>query len=342
MGALLAIESSCDETSVALLDADSGAVLSCVVRNQLATHARYGGVIPEVAARDHLTTLPILVDLAWQRSGRSRGDLAAIGVTQGPGLLGALLVGVQYARSYGAFAQVPVYGINHLEGHILASEIEAQLQWPYITVLASGGHTMILLVRGYGEYEVLAQTVDDAVGEAYDKVVRLIGLPYPGGPHVMQAARRGDPTRFDLPRPLLRSDDGRISMSGLKTAVIDAMRSLGEVQALQQADHMAAAFEAAVGDVLVSKSRWVYHQARRQGAAARALVFTGGVAANAYLRGRLQVLAHELGITFVVPAFEYCTDNAAMIGRAALRRWRQADPADADLEPRSRWPLGLQ
>ena len=339
MATLLAIESSCDETSVAMLDAETGTVLSCVVRNQLATHARYGGVIPEVAARDHLTTLPVLVDLAWQRSGRERSDLVAIGVTQGPGLLGALLVGVQYARSYGSVAQVPVYGINHLEGHILAAEIESNIAWPHLTVLASGGHTMILLVRGYGQYECLAQTVDDAIGEAYDKVARLIGLHYPGGPHVMHAARRGDANRHPLPRPLLRSGDGRISMSGLKTAIIDAMRPLGEDGVAAEADHFAAAFETAVGDVLVAKSQWVYEQAKHKGASPRALVFTGGVAANAYLRERLQTLAHQLGIAFVVPAFEYCTDNAAMIGRAALRRWQQASAPDVDLEPRSRWPL---
>lgn len=339
MRALLAIESSCDETSVAILDAESGSVCACVVRNQLATHARYGGVIPEVAARDHLTSLPVLVDLAWQSSGLKRSDLAVIGVTQGPGLLGALLVGVQFARSYGALAGVPVYGINHLEGHILAAEIESQLQFPYVTVLASGGHTMVLLVHSYGNYECLAQTVDDAVGEAYDKVARLIGLPYPGGPHVMQAARRGDPAHFKLPRPLLHSNDGRISMSGLKTAVIDVLRPLGEAGVAEQGDNLAAAFEAAVGDVLVAKTRWVCQQATARALQPRALVFTGGVAANAYLRQRLDELARQLHIPFVVPSFEYCTDNAAMIGRATLRCWQHGTAADVDLEPRSRWPL---
>lgn len=336
---LLAIESSCDETSVALLDSP-GNVIGCWTRSQIERHKKWGGVVPEVAARDHLAALDTLVRLALTESGIKLTEISAIGVTRGPGLIGALLVGVQYARTLAALQQIPVYGVNHLSGHIQAAEIEQEVAWPALALLVSGGHTLMVSANREGEYKKYAGTVDDAVGEAYDKVAKLLGLPYPGGPVVMKAAATGNASRFAFPRPLLHSGDGRISMSGLKTAVVRAARECG-ADALQSAiPDLCAGFQAAVSDVLAGKATFALQQMAEDGNPARSLLFTGGVAANQVLRARLQQVAVEHGLQWCVPSFEYCTDNAAMIGASACIRWQNGEPGDMDLEPLNRWSLG--
>jgi N6-L-threonylcarbamoyladenine synthase len=332
---LLAIESSCDETSVALMDSD-GIVLGCLTRNQLEMHAIHGGVIPEVAARDHLKVLSPLVRQLLVETKTNARDIAGIAATQGPGLVGALLVGLQYAQGFAAYRDIPVYGVNHLEGHVLAALLEGDLALPALAAVVSGGHTQLVLVSEIGEYEIVASTVDDAVGEAFDKVARLLELPYPGGPEIMKLAEEGKPG-IALPRPLLHSGDGRISMSGLKTAVVEKIKELGIDELDRYKADLARSFQEAVADVLVQKIEDAFVQNSFQ-----SLIFTGGVAANRYLRGVFSEWAASRSLQFVAPRFEFCTDNAAMIARAAFPRWKAEEPGTQDLEPRSRWPLGQE
>lgn len=333
---LLAIESSCDETSVALLSR-TGQIRACIVRSQIALHIPYGGVVPELAARDHLRVLPLAVEQALDEAEAGLEQVGAIAVTQGPGLVGALLVGVQYARTLGRLLGVPVYGINHLFGHILAARLEDDLPLPALVLLVSGGHTQLVGVDEALHCTVLGGTVDDAVGEAFDKVAKLLDLPYPGGPEVSRRAANGHASRFDLPRPLWRSGDGRISMSGLKTAVVRVARELGRDRLEAATDDLCASFEQAVVDVLVRKTLWALSQ--MSDSPPKAVLLTGGVAANPALRQALAELAAREGLIFCVPDPRYCTDNAAMIGAAGLVRWLAEDPGDRDLEPRSRWSL---
>ena len=278
---ILGIESSCDETAVALYDADlqtgKGAILAERIASQIETHARFGGVVPEVASREHLRVLPKLVDDVMSAAHVDWHGVDAIAVTSGPGLMGGLLVGISYARAAGLVNHIPVLPIHHMEGHLLASGLSGELPaFPFITLLVSGGHSMLVRVDAVGEYHVIGQTLDDAAGECFDKSARVLGLPYPGGPEISRWAVGGNAKRFKLPRPMLQHDHLNFSFSGLKTAVMYAIRDVGEVDDTIRRD-MSACIEAAVGDVLVKKSL----RACRQEGVPR-LLMAGGVGANRY------------------------------------------------------------
>ncbi len=333
---ILGIESSCDETAVAILRADHGCrgqLLADLVASQVSVHARFGGVVPEIASREHLRVLPSLVEQALQQADVQWRDVDRIAVTNGPGLMGALLVGVSYARAAGFIHGIPVMPIHHMEGHLLAPGLsEAGLpEFPFICLLVSGGHTMLVRVDGVGKYRIIGRTVDDAAGECFDKCARLLQCGYPGGPEIARLAQAGDAQRFSLPRPMLNRDNLDFSFSGLKTAVMYALRKHPQPDDALKQD-MAAAIEASIGDVLVKKSirACVREQVPR-------LVIAGGVAANRYLRQRLQDEARRQNITLALPGLRYCTDNAAMIAYAAQRRLQAGyqDVQDWDASPRS-------
>ena len=328
---ILGIETSCDETAVAVFEAgEPGRIVAERIASQIPTHARFGGIVPEVASREHLAVLPDLTNAVLADAGLSWTGLSGIAVTAGPGLMGALLVGTAFARAMGAAAGLPVIPVHHMEGHLLAPGITGQLPpFPFISLLVSGGHTLLVRVDGIGRYAVVGQTIDDAAGECFDKSARLLGLPYPGGPEIARLATGGDARRFSLPRPMLRHDNLDFSFSGLKTAVMLAAQSCeGEADVRWKQD-LAAAVEAAIVDVLVTKS---VRACEQQGV--DHLVVAGGVAANARLRAQLAAEAGRIAVHLPDP--RYCTDNGAMIAYAGYRR---ADAVPESWDARARWPL---
>ncbi len=331
---ILGIETSCDETAAAIFEGgDTGRILAERIASQIPTHARFGGIVPEVASREHLAALPGLVAAVMGEAGLGWRDLSGIAVTAGPGLMGALLVGTAFARAAGAAAGLPVIPVHHMEGHLLAPGITGQLPpFPFISLLVSGGHTLLVRVDGIGRYTVVGQTIDDAAGECFDKSARLLGLPYPGGPEIARLAEGGDASRFALPRPMLKHDNLDFSFSGLKTAVMLAAQSAeGEADGQWRHD-LAAAVEAAIVDVLVTKS---VRACRREGV--HHLVVAGGVAANVRLRAQLAAEAEADALAVYLPDPRYCTDNGAMIAYAGYRR---AHAIPESWDARARWPLG--
>ncbi|MFO7542403.1 MAG: tRNA (adenosine(37)-N6)-threonylcarbamoyltransferase complex transferase subunit TsaD [Thiobacillus sp.] len=326
---VLGVESSCDETGVALYDSALG-LLSHALYSQIAMHNDYGGVVPELASRDHIRRVLPLTRQVLDESGRTLADVDGIAYTQGPGLAGALLVGAGMARALAFALDIPAVGVHHLEGHMLSPLIsDTPPEFPFVALLVSGGHTQLMLVSGVGRYTLLGETLDDAAGEAFDKTAQLLGLGYPGGPALSKLAATGDATRFSLPRPMLNSGDFDFSFSGLKTAVLTLVRKAG----LAQSADIAAAFQAAAVEVLVKKSlaACVHSRATR-------LVVAGGVGANTHLRERLTREAAAIGITVFYPRMEFCTDNGAMIAYAGAQRLA-AQSGDLTFAVKPRWDL---
>ncbi len=337
---VLGIETSCDETAAAVVRGRPGSapqLLSNVVLSQLDEHAPFGGVVPEIAARAHVEDLDVIVARAMREAGLCFADLDGVAATAGPGLIGGVIVGVTTAKAIAFGAGKPFIAVNHLEGHALSVRLTEPTDFPYLLLLVSGGHCQLLAAQGVGHYKRYGTTIDDAVGEAFDKTAKLLGLGHPGGPAVEKIARQGDPKGFALPRPMLGRDDCHFSFSGLKTAVARAAREPLSDQA--KAD-LAASFQAAVADVLADRVRKACAQfeADHPGAK-RVLVVAGGVAANAYLRSALSAAAAHLGFRLVVPPVNLCTDNGAMIAWAGLERLALGAIDGMDFRPRPRWPL---
>ena len=328
---ILAIETSCDETAAAIVMGGHD-VLSSVVSTQIDLHAQYGGVVPEIAGRAHLDLLNPVIAQAIRESGIDERRINAVAATHGPGLIGALLIGVSAAKALALTWEVPYIGVNHLEAHLYAGLLEdPTLEMPLVVLLVSGGHTMLIEMRGHGQYKLLGRTIDDAAGEAFDKVARFLGLGYPGGPAIDAIARTGDPQAVSFPRAMMH-DGLDFSFSGLKTSVINYVRNN---PAANTAD-VAACFQEAVVDVLVSKSRKAADLIGAKG-----LVLGGGVAANFLLRTRFMEMCESDGRRGLVPSRAMCTDNAAMIGSAAWYRWRSDGPTtlDSGAFPNLRLPL---
>ncbi|WP_177176828.1 tRNA (adenosine(37)-N6)-threonylcarbamoyltransferase complex transferase subunit TsaD [Faunimonas pinastri] len=338
---LLGIETSCDETSASVVrrEADGrGTILSNVVFSQIEDHAIYGGVVPEIAARAHVEALDGLVRAALGESGRNWVDLDGIAVTAGPGLIGGLLVGVMTAKAIAAARGLPLLPVNHLEGHALTATLTDGTAFPYLLLLVSGGHTQLVAVEGVGRYRRLGTTIDDALGEAFDKTAKMLGLPYPGGPNVEKTALAGDPTRFPLPRPLKGQPGCNFSLSGLKTAVRLAAEDAAPLTERDVSD-LCASFQAAVAEVVEDRSRRALALMREEIGAPTALVVAGGVAANKAIRARLETLCNGMGLAFVAPPMALCTDNAAMIAWAGALRLAEGLSPDPELPARPRWPL---
>jgi N6-L-threonylcarbamoyladenine synthase len=341
----LALESSCDDTAAAIVRRTATGqteILSSIVRGQSKLHEAFGGVVPEIAARAHAEVLDLCVEEALQEAGVTLDEIDAIAVTAGPGLIGGVVSGVMCAKGLAAALNKPLYGVNHLAGHALTPRLTDDVAYPYLMLLVSGGHCQFLLVEGPDRFQRLGGTIDDAPGEAFDKVARLLGLPQPGGPSVERAAATGDPSRFALPRPLLDRESCDLSFSGLKTAVLRArdavVAEIGGLQVTDQAD-LSAGFQAAVVDVLSEKTRRAMQLFMATGPATPTLCVAGGVAANLAIRTALETVAGEFDAQFVAPPLALCTDNAAMIAFAALERMRVQPPDDMSLMARPRWPL---
>ncbi len=330
MGIVLGIESSCDETAVALVSTDRTIVAERIA-SQIKEHAPYGGVVPEIAARAHAEKLAPMLDDLLRSSGVKLRDLDAIAATAGPGLIGGVMVGLISAKALAMASDVPLIAINHLEGHALSPRLaDAELAFPYLLLLVSGGHCQILLVEGVGQYRRLATTIDDALGEAYDKTAKILGLGYPGGPAVERLAGDGDAGAVPLPRPLVGSGEPHFSFAGLKSAVLRAKDS-----GLHRDADIAASFQQAAVDCLLDRLRVALSSI----AAPPALVVAGGVAANLTIRTALEGLAAEHSMRFVAPPLALCTDNAAMIAWAGVERLTMGQSDSLDFVARPRWPL---
>lgn len=329
---VLGIETSCDETGVAVYCTERG-LLSHQLYSQAKTHAEYGGVVPELASRDHVRKLPHLTRLAVQEAGIELSDLDGVAYTQGPGLVGALLVGISSAKALAAGLGIPALGVHHLEGHILAPMLAPEPpEFPFVALLVSGGHSQFIGVLGVGQYRLLGGTIDDATGEAFDKVAKLLDLPYPGGPHLAKMAEQGDPKRFAFTRPMVDRPGIDLSFSGLKTQALVQAKALavdGKVEG-QDAFDLAASFEYTVAETLFIKCA----RALKETGLNR-IVLAGGVAANQTLRKRLADLDAEL----YYPPLAYCTDNGAMIAYAGAVRLAAGQSDTTQIQARPRWPL---
>ncbi|PJF44523.1 MAG: tRNA (adenosine(37)-N6)-threonylcarbamoyltransferase complex transferase subunit TsaD [Phototrophicales bacterium] len=344
---ILGIETSCDETAVAIVDKE-GHLKSSVVASQTDLHAQYGGVFPEVAARVHIEVIGAVYQEALQKAKLTLDDINVIAVTRGPGLVGSLLVGVNFGKGLAIATGKPIIGINHLEGHIYSLWIDQPhpIDFPVVNLIVSGGHTELVLMTAHGQYQHLGGTIDDAAGEAFDKVGRLLELPYPGGPSIQKAAMNGNPTAYDFPRAMMQEPNYDFSFSGLKTAVLRAVRPSVKGRKIQRGEQslkqgelrddisiadIAASFQAAVVDVLVQKTI----QAARD-FKAKAILISGGVSANQRLRQQMETQAD---IPVYYPPLKYCTDNAAMIATAAYYRYQEGQDDGLDFDVLPTWPL---
>ena len=340
---ILGIETSCDETAAAIVRRDAagrGAILSNIVLSQVKDHAPYGGVVPEIAARAHVSHLDRLIEAACAEAKVGLRDVDGIAATAGPGLIGGLIVGLTTAKALALATGKPLLAINHLEAHALTPRLLGPLDFPYLLLLVSGGHTQFQIVEGVGRYRRIGTTIDDALGEAFDKVAKLLGLPYPGGPEVERLAREGDPRRFAFPRPLKGRDDCNFSFSGLKTAVREVVVSLPEMTEQDRRD-ICASFEAAIAETMRDRLRVALRRFRHEhlNTATPTLVVAGGVAANRTLRVCFESVATAHGFRLVVPPPHLCTDNAAMVAWTGAERLASGLTDDLTSAARARWPL---
>jgi N6-L-threonylcarbamoyladenine synthase len=337
---VLGLETSCDETAAAVVIYEGGRVTikSSIIASQIEAHAPYGGVVPEIAARAHVEMMDQTVLQALEYANLGFKDLTGVAATAGPGLIGGVMVGLLTGKAIALAHALPLVGVNHLEGHALSPRLEDDVPFPYLLLLVSGGHCQLLAVKGVGDYQRLGSTIDDAVGEAFDKTAKILGLGYPGGPAVERAARIGDPRRFDLPRPLKGRPGFDFSFAGLKTAVARAASDLAPLSA-QDVSDLCASFQAAIGDVLVDRTRQAMAAFHLPVGETGRFVVAGGVAANETLRARLRALCDEQGWSFFAPALVYCGDNAAMIALAGAERLALGLSDGLDVQARPRWPL---
>ena len=326
----LGIETSCDETAIAIYDSKDG-IIGESIHSQMEMHAQYGGVVPELASRDHCLKI---VDVLEEALGNlSIGSIDQIAYTSGPGLLGALLIGESFAQGLSTALNIPLIPINHLEGHLMSPMMEfPQIKMPFICLLVSGGHSMIVDVKGKGKYEIIGQSQDDAVGEAFDKVAKLLDLPYPGGPHIEKLALKGKSGAFEFPRPMVNSDNLNMSFSGLKTAVLYTVKKISNITEEIKAD-IAASFQQAIVDVLIMKIKKSIDTTER-----KEVIIAGGVAANKFLRSEFKKIEESHNIKVYYPDLKYCGDNAAMIAFVGSMMKPSIDSGNSS-KARARWPL---
>jgi N6-L-threonylcarbamoyladenine synthase len=336
---VLGIETTCDETAAGVVEAGAGnRVLSNEVLSQIAAHAAYGGVVPEIAARAHVDALDRIVARALEKAGVTLREIDGVAAAAGPGLVGGVMVGLTAGKALALAAGKPFIAVNHLEAHALTARLTDDVTFPYLLLLVSGGHTQLIVARGVADYVRLGTTIDDAVGEAFDKVAKMLSLPYPGGPAVEREALKGDPEAFDFPRPMSGRPEPNFSLSGLKTAVRLQAERLVPLSD-QAVSDLCASFQAAVVDVLVERTRAGIRAFRAAHGKPTCLVVAGGVAANDAIRRGLTRLATESGLKLVAPPLALCGDNGAMIAWAGLERLRLGLTDGLDAPPRPRWPL---
>lgn len=331
---VLGIETSCDETAAAVVSSDRE-ILSNSIHTQIEAHQPYGGVVPEIAARNHLAYLNQVIEKSLTDAKLTLAQLDGIAVTAGPGLIGGVMVGVMAAKAMAAALNKPIVAVNHLEGHALTARLTNDVPYPFLLMLMSGGHCQILHVNDLGVYHLLGQTIDDAAGEAFDKLAKCLDLDYPGGPQVEKLALKGDEKRYPLPRPLKGRQGCDFSFAGLKTAARNLILAGSVITEQDQAD-LCAAFQAAVRDCLVDR---LHHALSQTPEEIRHVVLSGGVAANQHLRSALTQVCQEYGKIFVAPPLNLCTDNAVMIAWAGIERLQRGLACDLSFQPRPRWPL---
>lgn len=341
---VLGIESSCDETAAALVN-DKKEILGECVLTQL-EHKLYGGVVPEIAARSHLEHIDEILEETFKKANLRPADIDAVAASSGPGLIGGVVIGVMAAKALALALNKPFIAVNHLEGHALAARLTNDVEYPYLLLLVSGGHCQILIVKGVGNFERLGTTIDDAAGEAFDKVAKMLNLGYPGGPMIEKMAALGDPNRFVLPRPLHNSGDCNLSFSGLKTAVRKIIESYAPDNNIEHAiirkrdvADICASFQLAATECLLYKLQKAIVTFKTKYPQGKDIVVSGGVAANTYLRDRLRLLAETEGLTFSAPPVRLCTDNGVMIAWAGVERALKGLYNNLDFKPRPRWPL---
>lgn len=338
---VLGIETTCDETAAAIVGVDRAGeakILSNEILSQIAAHAAYGGVVPEIAARAHVEAIDRIVARAFANAGLKPSEIDAVAAAAGPGLVGGVMVGLTTAKAIALVTRRPFIAVNHLEAHALTARLTDDVAFPYLLLLVSGGHTQLLAVRGVGDYLRLGGTIDDAVGEAFDKIAKMLGLAYPGGPSVEREAEKGDPERFEFPRPMAGRPNPDFSLSGLKTAVRLVAERIAPLSDRDVTD-LCASFQAAVVDVLVDRTRAGLRACRGAGIMPTTLVVAGGVAANQPIRRGLTRFATEAGLPMVAPPVALCGDNGAMIAWAGLERLRLGLVDDMSAVARPRWPL---
>lgn len=344
----LGIESSCDETSAAIVDSDRN-ILSHIIYSQIPEHQKYGGVVPELAARAHILAIDEVVRQTLDRAGKTINDIDVIAATAGPGLIGGVLIGWMAATGIAQATGKPLVAVNHLEGHALVPRLHAasasggdgkiSVEFPYLLMLASGGHCQILLVRGVGRYEMIGQTLDDSAGEAFDKVAKMLGLGYPGGPIVDKRAQGGNPTAFAFPRPLCDKPGCDFSFSGIKTAARTFLERAPAPHSDEFINDFCASFQAAVVDCIINRLNNAMQDARVMAAAPKTLVVAGGVAKNSAIRAAMEDLANKHAMTFAAPPMSLCTDNGAMIAWAGIENYLLGRIVCEPVAPRPRWPL---
>lgn len=333
---VLGIESSCDETGIALYDTERG-LLADALYSQVAVHAEYGGVVPELASRDHIRKALPLIERVLAEANCNKADIDGVAYTAGPGLVGALMVGATLGRSIAKGLGVPSLGVHHMEGHLLAPMLASDAPaYPFVALLVSGGHSQLVRVDGLGQYQLLGESLDDAAGEAFDKTAKLLDLPYPGGPQVAKLAEQGNPDRFTFPRPMVKHPGLDFSFSGLKTHTLTTVRKCAQETGLTAQDKadIACAFERAVVDTLIIKCRRALKQERL-----KTLVMAGGVSANKLLRAQLEKKLGGEGVSVHYPELRLCTDNGAMIAYAGALRMAAGEYDGANAEVRARWPM---
>ncbi|WP_417514786.1 tRNA (adenosine(37)-N6)-threonylcarbamoyltransferase complex transferase subunit TsaD [Minwuia sp.] len=336
---ILGIETSCDETAAAIVGGD-GTIFANIVHSQIDDHTPFAGVVPEIAARAHIEKLDGVISKALDDAGCTLADMDAIAATAGPGLIGGVIVGFTTAKALALATGKPLIAVNHLEAHALTVRMTGDVAFPYLLLLVSGGHCQILLVQGVGQYRRLGATIDDAVGEAFDKTAKLLQLGFPGGPAVEHRARDGDPDRFALPRPMMGRPELDFSFSGLKTAVRQTAQKLGDEITYQNISDLCAGFQTAIADVLSDRISRAIRTCRAESSEPiTTFVLAGGVAANRFLRDRLQATATEADLPFTAPPPALCTDNGAMVAWAGVERFRLGMLDDLRAAPRARWPL---
>ncbi|MEN9755349.1 MAG: hypothetical protein RLZ07_1731 [Pseudomonadota bacterium] len=338
---ILGIETTCDETAASVVErgADGrGRILSNEVLSQIEDHAAYGGVVPEIAARAHVEVMDVLVKRALAEAGLSLADMDGVAAAAGPGLIGGVMVGLTTAKALALVAQKPFLAVNHLEAHALSPRLTDGVAFPYLLLLASGGHTQLLVVKGVGDYLRLGTTIDDAIGEAFDKIAKMLGLPYPGGPQVERLALEGDPKRFSFPRPLIGRKEPDFSLSGLKTAVRIEAEKIAPLSE-QDVRDLCASFQRAIVESIIDRTRMAFERLNEMNIPVTALVIAGGVAANRSIRGGLESLAMQKNLPLIAPPLALCTDNGAMIAWAGIERLSLSLTDGLDFAPRARWPL---
>ena len=337
----LGIETSCDETAAAVIrenDEGTANILSNVVSSQIEEHKKFGGVVPELAARAHLENIEYIIDTAFKESKISIEEVDGVAATAWPGLIVCLTVGLNIGKSIAAFSNKPFIGVNHLEGHALSPGLQKKMQFPYLLLLISGGHTQFLIVKNINEYEQLGTTIDDALGEAFDKTAKMLGLGYPGGPSVEKFAKLGDKNFFKLPEPIINKAGCNLSFAGLKTAVLRESKKIHGVDKLKY--NLAASFQNTINKILYKKTKVAVEMFKEKTKKEKfQLIIAGGVAANETIRKNLSTLSNEMGFETIYPDLKFCGDNAAMIAWAGIQRFKKNMIDDVNISARSRWPL---